>query len=512
MEITGARYSGVLFHITSIYTDYGIGDMGRKSYEFVDRLKKTGATLWQILPLGPTGYGNSPYAARSTFAGNELLIDLEQLVKEGYLSRNEIAFPPVFDPDHVEFDRVRAYKLPLLKKAAQAFILSKRHRNDYRKFKKENAFWLDSYAVFMTLYDEKYHDARWMLWDEKYCQETLDKYSKQAEIYRVLQYFFLKQWLNLRKYANSQGIKIIGDIPIFVGGDSADTWSNIELFKTDSSGHYSAVSGVPPDNFSATGQRWGNPVYDWKEHEKTGFEWWIRRIRKQLEFCDIIRIDHFRGFDAYWSVKASCPTAEDGRWIKAPGKAFFKALEKELGRLPIIAEDLGFMTDSVNALRKDNGLPGMKIFQFGFTRLPDGSFNTWDTFLPHNWEEDFVAYPGTHDNETLRGWYDNQDEGMKHIVREYLASDEGEIVWAFLRMLMLSHARYAIVPLQDILELGNEARMNMPSTCNDINWSWRVRVEAFDDYRISRFAHLVRISGRDGKTFEERMKEMQRKC
>ena len=510
MEITEARYSGILFHITSIQTEYGIGDMGQNAYRFVDKLALTGATLWQILPLGPTGYGNSPYAARSTFAGNELLIDLKELAQEGYLTKEDIAFPPAFPEGHVDFDAVRAYKLPLLKKAAKEFLFSRKHRTDYRKFKQENAFWLDGYAVFMTLYDEKYHDARWMLWEDKYSEETLKKYSRQAEIYRVLQYFFLKQWLRLRHYANRHGIRIIGDIPIFVGADSADTWSNIQLFKTNAKGEYSAVSGVPPDNFSATGQRWGNPVYNWKKHQEDGFSWWVERIRKQLEFCDIIRIDHFRGFDAYWEVPASCPTAEEGKWVKAPGKAFFKVLEEKLGKLPIIAEDLGFMTDSVNELRKSNNLPGMKIFQFGFTRLPDGSFNAWDTFLPHNWEEDFAAYPGTHDNETLRGWYENQDEGMKHIVREYLASSDEEIVWSFLRALMLSHAQYAIVPLQDILGLGNEARMNTPSTCNDKNWSWMVDIDRFDDWAIARFAHLVKISGRNGRTFEQELNRIKK--
>ena len=512
METTTARYAGILFHPTSIRTKYGIGDLGQRAYQFVDKLHSTGATLWQILPLGPTGYGNSPYASRSTFAGNELLIDLETLAREGYLNRNDIAFPPEYTTGRVEFDRVREYKLPLLKQAARAFLLSRKERKAFADFKKQNESWLDGYAVFMTLYDEKYHDARWMLWDEKYSQQTLKKYSVQAEIYRVLQFFFLKQWLSLKAYANSLGIKIIGDIPIFVGADSADTWANIHLFKTDAKGEYSAISGVPPDNFSATGQRWGNPVYDWKVHEETGFAWWIGRIRKQLELCDIIRIDHFRGFDAYWEVKASCPTAEDGKWVKAPGKAFFKVLEAEFGHLPIIAEDLGFMTESVNRLRKSNHLPGMKIFQFGFTRLPDGSFNTWDTFLPHNWEEDFVAYPGTHDNETIRGWYDNQDEGMKDIVRQYLGSNDEEIVWAFLTSLMLSHAQYAIVQLQDVLGLGNEARMNTPSTCGDFNWSWSVDIEDFTPWHTARFRHLVDISGRNGKTYAERMEELKRKA
>ena len=509
MDTTRARYSGILMHVTSFRTRYGIGDLGREAYRFADKLKESGVTLWQVLPLGPTGYGNSPYAARSTFAGNELLIDLEALVSEKLLGANDIAFPPVFDPDHVEFDQVREYKLPLLKKAAANFLLSRKADKAYRSFKKANAFWLDDYAVFMTLYDEKYQDARWMLWDEKHDSTTIKRWEARAEVYKVLQFFFQKQWKALKDYVNSLGIRIIGDIPIFVGADSADTWSHIELFKTDESGAYSAVSGVPPDNFSATGQRWGNPVYDWVRHQESGFEWWLERIGRQLELCDILRIDHFRGFDAYWEVKASDPTAEFGRWTKAPGKAFFKALRERFGELPIIAEDLGFMTDSVNKLRKDNKLPGMKIFQFGFTRLPDGSWDPYDTFLPHNWEEDFVAYPGTHDNETIMGWYKGLDDGMRHFVREYLGCGDEELPWAMIRAMMLSHAQYAIVPLQDVLGLDNSARMNTPSTCNELNWSWKVDVAAFDDYRISRLRHLVKISGRNGLTYDERIKQIE---
>lgn len=507
MNTDTARYCGVLMHITSLPSRYGIGDLGREAYSFADSLHKCGVPLWQILPLGPTGYGNSPYAARSTFAGNELLIDLDSLVADGYLDHADLVSYPHFQQESCEFNKVISAKLPLLHKAAENFLVKKHEQKQYRAFKAENSFWLDDYAVFMVLY-EKYNDARWMLWKEKYSEATLKKFSAQAEIYRVLQYLFQKQWKALKAYVNSLGIQIIGDIPIFVGADSADTWSNISLFKTNEDGTYKAISGVPPDNFSSTGQRWGNPVYDWKKHEETGFEWWIKRIERQLELTDILRIDHFRGFDAYWEVKATEPTAEFGKWVKSPGKQFFKALADKLGPLPIIAEDLGLMTDSVNRLRTSNHLPGMKICQFGFTRLSDGSFNPYDTFLPHNYEEDFVAYTGTHDNETVKGWYYNQDEVTKDHVRQYLSVPEHEVVWGMIRAVMFSHARYAIFPMQDLLELDNSARMNMPSTCNDINWAWRMKKGAFTDYTVNRMKQLVIFSGRSGRTWQQEEAEI----
>ena len=502
MNTNYARYSGILMHITSLPSRFGIGDFGEGARDFARKLKSTGATLWQLLPLGPTGYGNSPYAARSTFAGNELLIDPLQLVEDGYLTNADIDTYPLLPEHRTDFNKVIKYKIPLLEKAASTFLYMKAEEKAYREFKEENSFWLDDYAVFMVLYN-RYNDARWMRWNEKYSKETLEKFSTEAEIYRAMQYLFLKQWLSLKSYVNSLGIKFIGDIPIFVGADSADTWSHIELFKTKADGHYKAVSGVPPDNFCATGQLWGNPVYNWRVHKDTSYDWWIKRIKKQLELTDILRIDHFRGFDAYWEVPAEDKTAEFGKWVKAPGKEFFKVLNDKLGHLPIIAEDLGFMTESVTKLREDNHLPGMKICQFGFTRLENGAFNPYDTFLPHNYEKEAVAYTGTHDNETAKGWYLSQDLEMRHFVREYLSSSEEEIVWSMIKAVMLSHARYAIFPMQDLLELDNSARMNMPSTCNDINWTWRMKADAFSDYTINRMKHLVKISGRNGLTAEE---------
>lgn len=498
MNIDYARSAGVLMHITSLPSPFGIGDLGEGAKEFARNLSLSGATLWQILPLGPTGYGNSPYASRSAFAGNELLIDPIQLHQEGYLTDEDLASYPKADDDHVDFNRIVALKLPLLMKAVKAFLSSGKERKAYSRFKANNEFWLSDYAVFMALYT-KHQDARWMRWDEKYTRETLKKYEKDAEVWKVLQYFFLKQWKVLKAYVNALGIKLIGDIPIFIGADSADTWSHLELFKTKTDGTFKAVSGVPPDYFSATGQLWGNPVYDWKVHKETGFDWWIKRIEKQLELTDILRIDHFRGFDSFWEVKSGSKTAEFGHWRKAPGCEFLRLLREKLGHLPIIAEDLGFMTDSVTRLRASNRLPGMKICQFGFTQLENGELNTYDTFLPHNYERDFIAYTGTHDNQTARGWYNSQSDQMKHLVREYLSSPDEEIVWSMIKAVMLSHADVAVIPMQDLLELDDSARMNTPSTCNDVNWSWKMKNGQFSPYVIARFSHLIKISGRNGK-------------
>lgn len=506
MNIDFPRYSGVLMHITSLPSKYGIGDFGKEALEFIDNLKETGATLWQLLPFGPTGYGNSPYAARSTFAGNELFISIDKLLENEYITKEDIKNAPQSIESHVSFDSVISFKYPLLKKAASAFLSVNKNSKGFKDFIKREQYWLEDYAMFMVLYN-KYNDARWFShWDEKYSkrdQKALNtlKKEKTEEIYQwyALQYIFTTQWLEVKKYANDKGIKIISDIPIFVGSDSADTWANINLFKTDKNGKYSDVAGVPPDNFSSTGQLWGNPVYNWEEHKKDNFSWWIKRLEKQLDFADILRIDHFKGFDSYYNIPASHKTAEKGKWIKAPGKELFKVLREKHGNLPIIAEDLGSMTNSVIKLRDAYKFPGMKICQFGFSTDKDGNFNPYDTFLPHNYEKNFVAYTGTHDNETTKGWYINLDPMMQHFVREYFSSNDEEIVWNMIKAIMLSHSTFAIFPMQDLLELDNDSRMNTPSTCNDINWSWQMSKKAFSNEIINRFKHLVKISGRNGK-------------
>lgn len=513
MDIKGIRYSGVLMHITSLPSEFGIGDFGEGAYAFASKLKSSGAVIWQMLPLGPTGYGNSPYALRSTFAGNELLISPTKLRKEGLLSDQDLIHPP-FNDRKVEFDRVIGWKMPLLKKAAIQFIESEKDKRAYRAFLDREAYWIDDYALFMALY-EKYNDARWhTIWDKKEgfrdpsAIKKAKKESKELiDIYKVLQFFFQRQFEELKGYVNSLGIKIVGDIPIFVGADSADSWSHLELLKTDEEGHYTAVSGVPPDNFSPTGQLWGNPVYDWKKHEEDGFAWWKERIKRLFELTDILRIDHFRGFDAYYEIPSRDKTAENGKWKKSPGRELFKEIEREYGALPIIAEDLGFMTKSVESLRRKNHFPGMKIAMFGFSRDRAGYFDSYNDFLPMNYTRDFVAYTGTHDNDTVRHWFDALSNEDKHMVREYLSSNDEEIVWNLIRAVMMSNADYAIIPMQDILELSGDARMNYPSTCNDINWTWRMLKDEFNDYRINRYKYYVRISGRNGLTYEEAEKK-----
>lgn len=513
MNIEGTRSNGILMHITSLPSEFGIGDFGWEAYRFADNLKEAGACYWQLLPLGPTGYGNSPYAARSSFAGNELLLSPVLLAEQGYLKATDLQHPE-FNRDKVEFNKVIDWKIPLLKKAAKAFLEKNRESKEFKTFILAESYWLEDYALFMVLY-EKYQDARWhTLWNKKEGfrdDETLRKLKKnkkeEIEIWYALQFLFDQQLRDLKRYVNKLGIKTIGDIPIFVGADSADAWSHLDLLKHDKEGHYTDVSGVPPDGFSPTGQLWGNPVYDWKKHEESDFEWWKKRIARLLHLTDILRIDHFRGFDAYYEIPAKHKTAEKGKWKKSPGKKFFQSLKKELGVLPIIAEDLGLMTNGVIKLRDENGFPGMKIAQFGFSKDSAGFFNTFDDFLPMNYTRNFVAYTGTHDNNTTRGWYDSLSSDEKHMVREYLSTDDKEVVWSLIKAVMLSNADYAIFPMQDILELGEEARMNFPSTCNEHNWAWRMRDNAFDDYRIRRYSFLVMISGRNGKTAEETEKE-----
>ena len=501
MNIEGKRSSGILLHFTSLPSEYGIGDLGPEAYHMADRMRKAGASLWQVLPLGPTGYGNSPYAQRSAFAANEMLISPEMLYRDGYLRKEDLMHPQ-FPEDSVDFSAVEKWKTPRLIKAAENAL--KKEKEAIAAFREKEAFWIEDYAIFMVIYD-KYRDARWhSVWSRKEGQrdkETIAAIRKEKkneiDIYIALQYLFQKELDALKDYMNKAKLLLIGDIPIFAAADSADTWSHPELFKRDEMGNFNVVSGVPPDNFSPFGQLWGNPVYDWKKHEKDDFSWWKERIKRTLELCDIIRIDHFRGFAAYYEIKAGETTAEHGVWRKSPGRRFFSLLKKDFGHLPIIAEDLGWLTEDVKKLRDDFGFPGMKITQDGFTFDRNG-LNPYDDFLPHNFTRNFIAYTGTHDNDTVKGWYERKSDVEKHLIREYLSTPDDEIVWSLIKAIMLSNADTAIIPMQDILELGSEARMNVPATCNSRNWSWRMRKNAFSDYRIGRFAFLSRISGRNG--------------
>ncbi|MDC7237488.1 MAG: 4-alpha-glucanotransferase [Sphaerochaetaceae bacterium] len=495
------RNCGVLLHPTSLPSKHGIGSLGESAFEFIDLLKDMKITLWQILPLGPTGYGDSPYASRSTFAGNELLIDLNELAYEGYLELTDVLKDPFNTEDRIDYNLVRAFKEPLLRKAAIA-LLRENDNKEYKQFIKDNAYWLDDYALYTVLVEE-YNDSRWFVaWpekikkrDSKTISELHKKYKERIEIAKAIQYFFFAQWHKVKDYANENGIQIIGDIPIFVAGDSVDAWANVELLKMDEDYHQLFSAGVPPDAFSDEGQLWGNPVYDWNKHEETEFNWWVKRIRATLDMCDIVRIDHFRGLEAYWEVPSSEKTALNGKWVKAPGQKLLNQLKKEFSSLPLIAEDLGVITDEVEALRDNNNLPGMKILQFAFG-FKEGKFDSTNAYLPHHCSYNSVVYSGTHDNDTTRGWFDKLSEGEKDIVRRYLESSNEEVVWKLIRTMLFSNSKWAIIPMQDILELDTNSRMNTPSTCGSSNWSWRLSSLDIEEWRKERLSYTIEMCDR----------------
>jgi 4-alpha-glucanotransferase len=514
------RSSGLLLHPTSFPGPYGIGDLGESAYKFVDFLIEAKQSLWQVLPLGPTGYGDSPYASFSSFAGNPLLINLDKLVEVGDLDPADLANIPEFPVDKIDYGWVIYWKVPLLEKAARNFLkgADAKRKAEFEAFCCEQAGWLDDFALFIAIkeqFDKKAQaedvfGAMWNnYWDKDIAlrrPEALKRWREQeAEaiaIKKVLQYYFFQQWQAVRGYANEQGIKIIGDIPIFVAPDSVDVWANPDLFLLDENGQPTVVAGVPPDYFSETGQLWGNPLYDWPAMAKQGYRWWIDRIRATLNLVDIIRIDHFRGFEAYWEIPAGEETAIKGKWVKAPGTALFEAVERTLGMLPILAEDLGVITPEVVALRERFNFPGMKILQFAFDSKEAGGLNATNSFLPHNHTYNAVVYTGTHDNDTTKGWYRERTPEEKDLIRRYLARPDDDIVWDFIRMAMASVACFAIVPMQDTLNLDTDARMNTPSTLGG-NWAWRYRPEALNGWVSTRLKELVNLYGRDPALWEE---------
>lgn len=502
---TNIRNCGVLMHPTSLPSVHGIGSLGDKAFKFIDKLNDMKFSLWQILPLGPTGYGDSPYATRSTFAGNELLIDLNTLAYEGYLDLEDVLDNPFSTNDRVNYEKVREFKEPLLRKAALSFIQkqSSSDNSAFEEFCKDNEYWLSDYALYQVLC-RIYNDSRWYsVWDDKIkrrdkaeLSKLREKYACEIEIVKVLQFFFNEQWQRVKAYANEKGISIIGDVPIFVASDSVDAWSHPELFKMDEDFHQLYNSGVPPDAFSADGQLWGNPVYDWDKHKQTEFNWWTKRIGGILKNCDIIRIDHFRGLSAYWEVEASEKTAMNGKWVSSPGQDLLDALKKNFGKLPIIAEDLGIITDDVEELRDNNNLPGMKILQFAFGFKDDGSFDANNAYLPHNCIENSIVYTGTHDNDTTLGWYQKLDERTKDAIRLYLECDDKDVPWKLLRASLMSNSKWAIFPMQDILELDDSSRMNTPSTCGNSNWSWRLPSIEMESWREERMRNSIIRFGR----------------
>lgn len=496
---TLTRTSGILLHPTSLPSPYGIGDLGKAAYDFIDFLEKAGQHLWQILPLTPTGYGNSPYSSFSAFAGQPLLISPKHLEQLGLVEEWELDTAPENNEDSVEYDKVAKWKTQIFKLAFSRFEMQedKELEKEYKKFAKENAYWLNDYAIFMACRDMQ-GQKEWFKWDEKYRKSTQkvkaelkETLKEEIKYYCFVQFLFYKQWAELKAYANEKGVKIIGDMPLFVSMDSADVWANPKLFQLDSKGYPTKVAGVPPDYFSETGQLWGNPLYNWKTHEKNQFQWWVARVRHQLGLSDYLRIDHFRGLESYWAVPAEEETAINGEWVKAPGKALFETIEQELGKgLPIIAEDLGTITPEVIELRDHFGFPGMKILQFAFEGEDESSF------LPHQFTTtNCVCYTGTHDNNTTRGWYDSASEYSRDKVRRYMNTDGNSIHWDFLRTCLGTIADYAIIPMQDILGLGEEGRMNVPGVAEN-NWAWRYRKEDISDGLAEALKETTRLYGR----------------
>ena len=480
MGVRYMRKCGILMPVFSLPSRYGIGCFSKEAYEFVDRLKAAGQKYWQILPLGPTSYGDSPYQSFSAYAGNPYFIDLDQLKEEGLLDSQDCELVALENvAERIDYARLYHTRFRILKRA---FFKFNKEDSNYQNFLAANREWLEDYSLFMALKD-KFEGKSWIEWEDSiknreeaalhYYQNEL---REEIEFYSFVQFKFKEQWNQLKAYANDQGIQIIGDIPIYVAFDSADSWANKELFQFNEDGLPSAVAGCPPDAFAKTGQLWGNPLYRWEYHKETDYEWWTKRIAYCFQLYDVVRVDHFRGFDEYYSIPYGEKTAENGCWKEGPGFEIFETMFRKLGKLEIIAEDLGYLTESVIELVKKTGYPGMKILQFAFDSREESDY------LPHNYEHNCVVYPGTHDNDTIMGWYQSLKKEDKDLAIRYVGLDgvdEAEIPWYFIRLAMQSVADYCIIAMQDYLGLGSEARINIPSTVGD-NWRWRMSLEDFD--------------------------------
>jgi 4-alpha-glucanotransferase len=488
------RTAGVLLHPTSLPGPYGIGDLGDELIAFLDWAVSAGMRLWQVLPLNPPGFGNSPYGCHSSFAGNPLLVSPQRLMQWGLLpSMTEV---PPFAEGEVEWDRVREWKTELLRESWSRFesAAAPALREELSRFTLEQHDWLEDWALYAALKD-RYRGAAWWQWDAAVALREPDALSDarrelagEIAFHEFVQWAFARQWSAVRDAARARGIRIMGDIPIYVAGDSADVWQHPELFQLDERGEPTVVAGVPPDYFSATGQRWGNPLYRWDAMRERGFDWWISRIATNLRYADLIRLDHFRGFAAYWEIPSQEPTAIHGRWMPGPGRALFDAVRDALGELPLVAEDLGFITPEVHELRLAIGLPGMRILQFGFAQIDS-------PHLPHRYEPHTVVYTGTHDNDTARGWYEHAPAAERELAQAYLGPECDDVAWALIRAAYTSVAETAIVPAQDILSLGSEARMNRPGDAQH-NWSWRLEPGALTRTHADRLHKLAEITGR----------------
>lgn len=494
------RASGILLPVSSLPSKYGIGCFSKSAYEFVDMLKEAGQKYWQILPLGPTSYGDSPYQSFSTFAGNPYFISLEELMEEGVLTKEECdAADFGKNPSSIDYGKMYEARFPLLRKAYERSDISKNPQ--FMKFVEEQGYWVKDYALFMAvkgLFDGK----SWDTWPEdirRRWQFALDYYREklyfEIEFYEYIQFTFFKQWWALKQYANENGIQIIGDIPIYVAFDSADTWANPQLFQLDTEGFPTAVAGCPPDGFAADGQLWGNPLYRWDYHRDTGFDWWMSRLDACFQMYDMVRIDHFRGFDEYYSIPYGDKTAHNGHWEKGPGIDLFYKMKEVLGEKNVIAEDLGYVTDSVRQLVKDSGFPGMKVLEFAFDSRDTGSAND---YLPHNYPVNSVVYTGTHDNETMTGWFKDILPQEREMVRKYLNNHydkDSEIYWDMICTCMASVAKLCVIPMQDYFGYGNETRMNQPSTLGK-NWKWRLKEGELTKELLEKIRELTRIYGR----------------
>lgn len=489
------RSSGILMHISSLPGKYGIGTFGKEAYEFVDFLKKSGQSYWQILPLGQTSYGDSPYQCFSAFAGNPYFVDFDILEKEGFLSKEEYENEDFGGNDKsIEYGTLFVSRMKVLRRAyenSKGKLVA-----EIENFKKEQELWLEDYSLYMAIKNDHNLES-WQNWEESIKlreENALNEYKvklkDEIEFWTFVQYMFFKQWSALKKYANDNGIKIIGDIPIYVSEDSADIWSNPKYFKVDEKMIPTKVAGCPPDAFAVTGQLWGNPIYDWNELEKDGFSWWIDRVRESLKIYDVVRIDHFRGFESYWEIPYGDETAINGKWVKGPGIKLFEAIEKALGKVDIIAEDLGFLTDEVKEFLKATGFPGMKILQFAFG--DDDS-----SYIPYNYPRNCIAYTGTHDNNTFRGWFETMttEEERKNCVKYLGLNEEEGYGWGFIRGVWESVANLSIATMQDFLDLGNEARMNEPSTLGK-NWKWRATKDQLSDELADKIYDLTKTFGR----------------
>ncbi len=491
------RSSGILLHITSLPGEYGIGTMGKEAYGFVDFLTKSGQRLWQILPLGHTGFGDSPYQCFSAFAGNPLIIDLDKLVDQGLLTRDDLPLHETFPRHEVDFGRVFQYKYKLLEKAFERFHKNENHhlKAACEAFCRENDHWLEDYARFMAIKNH-YGGNPWWEWPDQIRLRTkegladhTEKLAREIDYFRFIQFVFYQQWLELKHYANDRHIRIFGDLPIYVALDSADAWGNPELFDFDEQLRPRTVAGVPPDYFSQTGQLWGNPIYDWGFLKKSGFKWWIDRIQANFMLFDILRIDHFRGLAAYWAVPYGEQTAINGQWIDAPGREMLRAVYDALGEKPIVAENLGVITPDVEALREEFHMPGMKILQFAFDSGEDNDF------IPHSYDKNSVVYTGTHDNNTTVGWFKHSSPEDKQRMREYFCLDENDPAWSLTRLAWSTVSDIAVVPLQDILRLDEDARMNFPGKASGY-WKWRYSANMLTEEHARDLLRITEIYGR----------------